>query len=334
MAKISQQLRFSVVIPCFNAENYISAALQSVLDQTIQPHEIIVIDDRSTDRSVERIQAFGDSVQLLHSTWGNGAGTRNVGIEAATGDWIAFLDADDAWYPNHLQRASELLADSEDVGFLNWYDHFFDQNPDERISRVNRLDIPEPTSGLSDQRFCENFARLLWFNMHGCVVNRKRLVDVGMLDPTQIRRHDIEMWFRVIKDHTWSFDPVPTTAYRMDTPGSISRNVSDASYYCFVAIKKNLEVIPANLRTLLIQKLAASAVVNALASGNQSEIERAFDEAFPYISRKNKVQLTLARSFPRAFKQLLNWRRSFQTWRREQRQDSNTESIQNCSNQA
>lgn len=297
-------LKFSVVIPCRNAGSYIESTLQSVSSQTLRPTEIIVVDDGSTDDSVQRVEGFATDIKLLHSQCRNGAGTRNIGIAAATNEWIAFLDADDVWYPDHLARAAELLDGSDDVGFLNWFDQFHDESPEIRIPRPNRLDIVEPTSGLSDQRFFENYGRTHWFNMHGCVVRRSRLIEVGMLDETQTRRHDIEMWLRVVKDHTWSYDPVPSSAYRMDTPGSISRNVADASYFAFIAIKKNVELFPETLGTEILQKRARSAIIDALTSGSKEEIRRAYDEAGPYLETSQGTFFRWMRLCPPVFRQL------------------------------
>ena len=302
-------MKYSVIIPCHNVAPWIEAALQSVADQTYPPHEVIVIDDGSTDDTVKRVRRLGLTTKLLASNRRNGAGTRNVGIAKATCDWIAFLDADDIWYPNHLERATLLLANSGDVGFLNWNDRIFNDSPDVRVSRPNGMDIAEPTTGLSDERFFENFFRTRWFNMPGCVVNRKRLVEIGMFDETQIRRHDIDMWVRLVKDHTWSYDPVPSNAYRVDRPGSISGDVSDASYFALRSIQKNLDVFPVWMRTPMIQERAASAIVNALANGKQPQIERAYREAFHLLSDKNKLHLWLAKMCPPAFRVILKCRR-------------------------
>ena len=66
------------------------------------------MDDGSTDDSVARVRASGVEVRLLHSNGRNAAAARNVAIRKATGDWVALLDADDVWYPNHLERAYRL----------------------------------------------------------------------------------------------------------------------------------------------------------------------------------------------------------------------------------
>src|SRR5690349_8692917 len=115
-------MNFSVIIPCYNAGPWIVQSLKSVAAQTYPAKEIIVIDDGSSDDSLAKIESSGVPVRLLKTRRSNGAGARNAGIEAATGDWIALLDADDIWYPNHLQRAVEMLEGSSDVALMTAHD--------------------------------------------------------------------------------------------------------------------------------------------------------------------------------------------------------------------
>jgi succinoglycan biosynthesis protein ExoO len=105
---------FSVIIPAYNVSGIIGRAIRSAAAQTFPPREILVIDDCSTDNTVEVVRALGReiaSIRLL-STPANGgpAAARNVGLRAAKGDWIALLDSDDAWKPGRLKRLSEVAS--------------------------------------------------------------------------------------------------------------------------------------------------------------------------------------------------------------------------------
>lgn len=93
----------SIVIPCFNAERTIAEAIQSGLDQTYEQREIIVIDDGSTDRSLEIIQSFGNWIRWETGPNRGGNHARNQGIQISQGEFIQFLDADDLLYPNKLE---------------------------------------------------------------------------------------------------------------------------------------------------------------------------------------------------------------------------------------
>lgn len=102
----------SVVIPCFNAEAFIRETLESVLAQTVRPLELIVVDDGSADKSREIVSSFGDLVSLHCQSNKGVSSARNRGIEVAKGDWIAFVDADDLWLPNKLEKQLNLLVDN------------------------------------------------------------------------------------------------------------------------------------------------------------------------------------------------------------------------------
>ena len=93
----------SVVIPLYNKEKQIACTLQSVFEQTFQNFEIVIVDDGSTDNSVEEVEKFDDSrIRLIHQTNAGVSVARNRGIEEASGELIAFLDADDVWMPEYL----------------------------------------------------------------------------------------------------------------------------------------------------------------------------------------------------------------------------------------
>jgi glycosyltransferase involved in cell wall biosynthesis len=103
----------SVVIPTYNHANFLGRALQSVLDQTYANWEAIVVDNHSTDNTDNVLGGFIDSRVTVLKIHNNGiiAASRNMGICAAKGDWIAFLDSDDIWYPNKLEIAAAAIRD-------------------------------------------------------------------------------------------------------------------------------------------------------------------------------------------------------------------------------
>jgi glycosyltransferase involved in cell wall biosynthesis len=101
--------RFTVVIPCFNGARYIEQALKSALEQSYPPEEILVIDDGSTDGSLEIARAFGTRVTCLEQAHQGPSTARNLGTARARGDFIAFLDADDVWMPEKLAQHARLI---------------------------------------------------------------------------------------------------------------------------------------------------------------------------------------------------------------------------------
>lgn len=114
--------KFSVIIPVYNKSPHIQRSISSVLNQTFGDLELIIINDASTDNSLEEIQKFKDSrIRLFHrDTPGPGGyAARNLGIENAKAEWLAFLDADDEWMPEHLEKMSELADKYTGCAFLS-----------------------------------------------------------------------------------------------------------------------------------------------------------------------------------------------------------------------
>lgn len=140
---MSEQLPVSVVIPNYNGERFVERTLKSVLDQTYQRFEIIVVDDASTDLSPALIQAFADKdprIRLIRLKKNGGvSNARNVGIREAKGEYIALLDNDDLWTPDKLERQISLAAEAEIVYCS--YD-FVDEND----NPIKRPFIVKPTA--------------------------------------------------------------------------------------------------------------------------------------------------------------------------------------------
>lgn len=110
--------RFSVIIPAYDAEPFIARAIESVLTQTWPAHEILVVDDGSTDATAGVVARYGGRVRYLRQDNAGVSAARNAGARAATGDWLAFLDADDWYYPDRLKRHAEWIQQDGRLDFL------------------------------------------------------------------------------------------------------------------------------------------------------------------------------------------------------------------------
>lgn len=118
----------SVMMPAYNAETYISQAVESVIGQSYERWELIVIDDGSTDRTAEIISQFPDSrIKLIHQKNGGEASARNAALKHAQGDFLAFLDADDLYLPNHLETAVAYLFEHSQVDGVYSDGYYIDQ---------------------------------------------------------------------------------------------------------------------------------------------------------------------------------------------------------------
>ena len=104
--------RVSVVIPAFNAESYLGAAISSVLTQNYPEVETIVVDDGSSDATEDIARGYGPRIRYHRQSNSGCAAARNAGIQIATGDYIALCDADDMLLPHHVERAMEVIEAS------------------------------------------------------------------------------------------------------------------------------------------------------------------------------------------------------------------------------
>lgn len=110
----------SVVIPLYNKEKSIAQSLKSILNQTYTNFEIVVVDDGSTDKSVEVVKNIGDDrIQLLGQPNAGPSKARNTGVKNSKGDWIVFLDADDELLPEALSIFSEIIVEHQDVDIID-----------------------------------------------------------------------------------------------------------------------------------------------------------------------------------------------------------------------
>lgn len=127
----------SVIIPVYNAEKYVEEAVESVLNQTVQPEEIIIINDGSTDGSAEKAKEYEPDVKLISQENKGISGARNTGLRAADGNIIAFLDSDDIWTEDHLEVLLSALKKNKNCAIVCGYvRQFMSKDVDENENRI------------------------------------------------------------------------------------------------------------------------------------------------------------------------------------------------------
>jgi len=115
--------KISIILPLYNQSQYVGEAIESCLAQTLKPHEIIVVNDGSTDDWEEAIFPYLDDITILHQTNQGLSSARNTGIKESTGDWIICLDADDKLPPDYLEKLSSVDADIVGCGYRTFGDY-------------------------------------------------------------------------------------------------------------------------------------------------------------------------------------------------------------------
>lgn len=105
----------SVIIPVYNGERYLRETLESVFAQTFRDYEVLCVDDGSTDNSHSLLDQYGGRVRVIRQANAGQSAARNRGVQEATGEFVAFLDQDDLWYPSKLERQVSALKDESEV---------------------------------------------------------------------------------------------------------------------------------------------------------------------------------------------------------------------------
>lgn len=182
----------SAVIPAYNAEGFISDAIRSVLAQTYEIAEIIVVDDGSSDRTAEVSAGFPRTRVIRRPNGGQGA-ARNTGIHAASGEWIAFLDHDDTWLPRKTEI--QLAHVAPDVGVIH----------------ANRF---EPI------HFGNLWHRQAHVTPSGALVRKQTLLDVGGFEESRavMGVEDLNLWLRVALTD-WRFVKSETALFQWQSTG-------------------------------------------------------------------------------------------------------------------
>lgn len=186
-------MNISVIIPAYKAANTIARAIESVLAQSYAASEIIIIDDGSPDHISEAIAPYAERVTLLQKKNGGAASARNLGIDLATGDLIAFLDADDYWEPCKLERYVALYEKNPELGLT--CGRYFNEEPGKsrEMIALKRVEFDRVARPRGPEAF--EWAARCWT---GTVVVRRDVLGeerfVSGLEPAE----DRDLWVRLI----------------------------------------------------------------------------------------------------------------------------------------
>ncbi len=206
--------RVSVVIPAYNHARFLPEALDSVLAQTFRDFEVLVVDDGSTDATREVVAAYGNRIRYVHQPNAGQAAARNRGIRETSGGLLAFLDADDSWFPEKLASQVAYLDTHPEVGVV--FTRFL-------VTDAGGTPLyAYPPKFRYDRNAFE--AMLLWPIgwMNVAMVRRACFDLVGLLDDTIRWPTDWDLWLRVTQHFRMGFVSQPLAIYRQ-SEGSLSQ---------------------------------------------------------------------------------------------------------------
>ena len=199
--------KVSVVIPTYNKADYTKKTVDSVLAQTYPNLEVIVVDDGSHDNTVKVVEQYGNRVRLIQKANGGACSARNEGIRNATGEYVAFIDCDDLYYPEKIQRCIDYLEYKPQSGFV--------------YTAVNFIDDHDRIVGIYDHHRSRegDIAGALILGNFICnstvVVRRSVLQQVGFFDEKVFTPGDWDMWLRFSQVSQAGYIRDPLTKYRI-----------------------------------------------------------------------------------------------------------------------
>jgi glycosyltransferase involved in cell wall biosynthesis len=181
----------SAIIPAFNAEAYVAEAIESVLSQTYEPIECIVVDDGSLDATAEVVRGFGPKVILVQQANAGIAGARNRGAAAASGEYLAFLDADDRWRPDRIQAQIEALSQTPNADAVVCGS----QVVDESLRPLGAI-VQDPAVTVEDMLLCR---ATLVSSSSNLLIRRRRFDELGGWDSRLPGSEDWAMTFSLVQ---------------------------------------------------------------------------------------------------------------------------------------
>jgi GT2 family glycosyltransferase len=202
----------SVIIPTYNRAHLVDEAIDSVLAQTYRDHEIIVVDDGSTDDTQQVLQSYGDAIRLVTRRNGGSCAARNTGLEQAQGDYIAFLDSDDLFLPGKLELQLKGFDRFPSAGMIYSRSLRFEHGRglDDRLLGTYVGHAPGELQDIFEDMLLLKRAPLT----HDTLVRRNCFTEVGGFD-TQLRvATDHDMWLRVSARCQVAFVDAAVAAYR------------------------------------------------------------------------------------------------------------------------
>lgn len=207
----------SIVIPSYNKERFLAAAIDSALSQTYPSIEVVVVDDGSTDASIEVAERYADRIQLIRIENSGVSAARNAGIMAAHGDYIGLVDADDLIDQDCIEARVAILQSDPDLGVCVGAFRSVDESG-------ATLDESDSKRATPDGDQFRHAVRMNWGVTCGALYRRRALDLCGMFDPLIRVCEDWDLLIRLSRRFRFHYDPKPRASYRM-VAGSLSRGL-------------------------------------------------------------------------------------------------------------
>ncbi|MGH8001851.1 MAG: glycosyltransferase family 2 protein [Brasilonema sp.] len=236
--------KVSVIIPAYNAIAYLKETVESVFKQTFTDFEILIVDDGSSDGTVEWVSQIQDSrVRLISQQNQGSSGARNTGITAAGGEYIALLDADDIWEPTKLEKQVRHLEENPSVGLVDTWTVLINQQGKSTgrivVSYAEGDDVWKQLVQFKTVCACDSTP----------LIRRSCFEVVGLFNRELPFLEDLDMWIRLASRYRFAVIKEPLVRYRQH-PGSKSTNCQGTLEAFRTIVEKAFEAVPSDFLPL------------------------------------------------------------------------------------
>ena len=241
-------MKISVVIPTFNRNSLVARAIDSVLKQSLNPYEIIVVDDGSDDGTSEMIQNKYNSIKLIRQQNNGVSAARNKGIKHAKGDWIGLLDSDDEWTEKKLENQADRLIKTPEYDFCHTNEIWIRNGV-----RVNQRKKHKKYGGYIFGK-CLDICRI----SPSSVLFRKNILDrIGWFDSQLPVCEDYDLWLRITSEYRILFIDEPLIIKYGGHDDQLSHSVESIEFFRIKSLENLLDrtELSTNNRVLAIQMI-------------------------------------------------------------------------------
>ncbi|MCK4641667.1 MAG: glycosyltransferase [Candidatus Marinimicrobia bacterium] len=239
--------RISVIIPTYNRGDELKRAIKSVLSQTYKNYELIVVDDGSTDNTSRILSRFTDKIRFYSKLHGGVSSARNFGLEKSEGTWVAFLDSDDYWLPEKLDRQMQYIREHPDIMIVQ---------TDEKWIRKGKFVNPMKKHQKYSGWIFPRCLPLCIVSPSAVLVHQKVFNDVGVFDENLPVCEDYDLWLRIAYKYQIALIPEKLIVKTGGHSDQLSRQYWGMDRYRIQALEKLLkEDITDDQRELVLKEI-------------------------------------------------------------------------------
>jgi glycosyltransferase involved in cell wall biosynthesis len=220
--------KVSVIIPTYNSEDYINEAIKSVLSQTYKNYEIIIVDDGSSDNTATLLKKYQGRLKYFYQNNQGSAAARNLGLNNSSGEFIAFLDSDDVWFPEKLEKQVRIMKENPRLAFVFAAAYMVNESGEIVKCWDNKNEPTMDFKRLYEKNFICTSTVLL---------RRYCLERIGNFDENLKMSQDWDLWLRLAKKFEFKFICQPLINYRMHS-NNITRRYDERIKYVLSIVNK------------------------------------------------------------------------------------------------